>query len=190
MIQETFIREYKNAFSKEWCDKAINAFETFHSQRATIQQSDIKRNHDDRVMYDWAPANGIHYYDHSLCVEFFQTVHTNYDKYVSEFDILETVEGHSPKGMCIQRTGPKQGYHLWHIENGGLTSANRVVAYTLYLNDVAEGGETEYLYQGLKVKPEAGKLVFWPVGYSHPHRGNPIYKGYKYIITGWYTYDS
>ena len=105
-------------------------------------------------------------------------------------DILETIEGHSPKGMCIQRTGPKQGYHVWHVEDGGQASCNRVVAYTLYLNDVEEGGETEYLYQGVKVKPEEGKLVFWPAGYTHPHRGNPIYEGYKYIITGWYTYDS
>ena len=103
---------------------------------------------------------------------------------------LETIEGHSPKGMCIQRTGPKQGYHVWHVEDGGQASCNRVVAYTLYLNDVKEGGETEYLYQGVKVKPEEGKLVFWPAGYTHPHRGNPIYEGYKYIITGWYTYDS
>ena len=61
----------------------------------------------------------------------------------------------------------------------------------LYLNDVDEGGETEYLIsRRVKVKPEEGKLVFWPAGYTHPHRGNPIYDGYKYIITGWYTYDS
>ena len=39
------------------------------------------------------------------------------------------------------------------------------------------------------VKPVAGKLVFFPATWQHPHRGNPIYDGYKYIITGWFTYD-
>ena len=59
----------------------------------------------------------------------------------------------------------------------------------VYLNDVEEGGETEFLYQGVKLKPETGKLVIFPTSYMYPHRGNPIYKGEKYIITGWYTYD-
>jgi len=190
MKQDTFIKEYKKAFSSEYCKKAIEVFEMMKEQRQTIEQNNIKKNQDDRIMYDWAPGNGIQYYDHKFCQHFFQTVHQFYDKYVGEYDILETIEGHSPKGMCIQRTGPKQGYHVWHVEDGGQASCNRVVAYTLYLNDVEEGGETEYLYQGVKVKPEEGKLVFWPAGYTHPHRGNPIYEGYKYIITGWYTYDS
>ena len=29
----------------------------------------------------------------------------------------------------------------------------RVMAYTLYLNSVEEGGETEFLYPGVKIKP-------------------------------------
>ena len=64
-----------------------------------------------------------------------------------------------------------------------------VINYMLYLNDIDEGGETEFLYQGKKLKPEQGKVVIFPCGFTFPHRGNPIYKGEKYIITGWYTYD-
>jgi hypothetical protein len=96
---------------------------------------------------------------------------------------------HSPKGMSVQRNGPKEAYHIWHIENNSISAGNRVAVYMLYLNTVKEGGETEFLYQGMKTKPVAGKLVFFPATWQHPHRGNPIYDGYKYIITGWFTYD-
>jgi hypothetical protein len=58
----------------------------------------------------------------------------------------------------------------------------------VYLNDVEEGGETEFLYQGLKIKPEKGTLVVWPSSYTHVHRGNPPYSNDKYIITGWGQY--
>ena len=68
-------------------------------------------------------------------------------------------------------------------------TSSRVMAYTLYLNSVEEGGETEFLYQGVKIKPEPGKLAIFPAYYTHPHRGNPIYKGIKYIVSGWYTFD-
>ena len=96
---------------------------------------------------------------------------------------------HSPKGMSVQKTLPHQGYHAWHSENADLSSASRILAYTVYLNGVEEGGETEFLYQGVKIKPEPGKLSIFPTSFTHPHRGNPIYKGVKYIVTGWYTFD-
>ena len=57
--------------------------------------------------------------------------------------------------------------------------------YTIYLNDVEEGGETEFLHQSVRVKPKTGRIVFWPAGYPFVHRGNPPLKGEKYIMTGW-----
>jgi len=54
-----------------------------------------------------------------------------------------------------------------------------------YLNDDFEGGETEFLYQGVRVKPEKGKTVIFPASYTHVHRGNPPIGGTKYIATTW-----
>ena len=55
-------------------------------------------------------------------------------------------------------------------------------------HDVEEGGELEFLYQSLRVKPKRGDLVVWPAGFTHLHRGNPPLKGEKYIIKGWIDY--
>ena len=59
------------------------------------------------------------------------------------------------------------------------------MAWMVYLNDVEEGGETEFLYQKRKVKPKKGTILIWPGGYTHLHRGNPPMSD-KYIATGWW----
>ena len=55
----------------------------------------------------------------------------------------------------------------------------------LYLNDVKEGGETEFLYQHKRYQPKEGTLLIFPAGFTHTHRGNPPISNDKYIVTGW-----
>ena len=56
----------------------------------------------------------------------------------------------------------------------------------IYLNDDYEGGETEYLYYKKRIQPERGKLLIWPAGITHCHRGGLVLKGNKYVATGWF----
>jgi hypothetical protein len=87
--------------------------------------------------------------------------------------------------MNIQKTSKSQGYHVWHYEDGTFGNNRRIFATMLYLNDVEEGGETEFLYQSLRIKPEKGKFIIWPAHWTHTHRGNPPLSGEKYITTSW-----
>lgn len=110
-----------------------------------------------------------------------------FNSYVAEFE-----EGFFAANIAmfesrIQKTDPGQGYHVWHSEQSRATNG-RVLAWTLYLNDVAEGGETEFLYQSKRVSPKTGRVVIWPAGWTHIHRGNPPLSGEKYIVTGWAEY--
>ena len=89
----------------------------------------------------------------------------------------------------VQKTSPRGGFHKWHCECISLDSSNRALAWMIYLNDVAEGeGETEFLWQGLRIQPKAGTVCIWPAIFTHMHRGNPVYSQDKYIATGWFTY--
>jgi hypothetical protein len=54
-----------------------------------------------------------------------------------------------------------------------------------YLNDVEEGGETEFLYLNTKIKPVKGTLVYFPTHFPFVHRGNIPISDDKYIMTGW-----
>lgn len=62
----------------------------------------------------------------------------------------------------------------------------------VYLNDDYEGGETEFVDIGLKIKPETGKaILFWNTDDNEnillksKHRGNPVLNGEKWICTKW-----
>ena len=86
----------------------------------------------------------------------------------------------------VQKTEPTQGYHSFHCEDNTYDLYSRSMAWMTYLNDVEEGGETEFLYQKLKVKPKKGTTLIWPGAYTHMHRGNPPMEN-KYIATGWFA---
>jgi hypothetical protein len=108
-----------------------------------------------------------------------------YLEYTDKYIGLQTVEGLSLLGANIQKTLPTQGYHVWHFESGSYESSRRVVVFSVYLNTVEEGGETEFIDQSMRVKATQGTLVLWPAAYTHTHRGNPPLSGEKYLLTGW-----
>ncbi|PIQ27425.1 hypothetical protein COW36_22755 [bacterium (Candidatus Blackallbacteria) CG17_big_fil_post_rev_8_21_14_2_50_48_46] len=93
----------------------------------------------------------------------------------------------------LQKYQRKQGgYHHFHSETYPSMTADpdqsplhRVMLFMYYLNDVREGGETEFLYQNLKFKPTRGQLVFAPCGYTHTHKGHIPLTNDKYILTSW-----
>ena len=117
---------------------------------------------------------------------FFRGLQECYEDYVAEYDILRDLNVKCTN-IKIQKTKPGEGYHIWHCEQGTEDGANRCVVYALYLNTITEAGETEYLYQKMRVQPRENVMVLWPAGYTHPHRGNAVYgNDAKYIITGWF----
>jgi hypothetical protein len=85
------------------------------------------------------------------------------------------------------------GYHYWHSEIYPQLPHNkplhRVLAFLYYLNDVEEGGETEFHYQGIKVKPKKGTLVIFPAGFTHTHKGHIPLSHEKYVVTSWLMYN-
>jgi hypothetical protein len=88
--------------------------------------------------------------------------------------------------LKIQKTLPTEGYHVWHIEHGkGFDNEPRAFVFSIYLNDVEDGGETEFLHFSKRVKPKTGRIVIWPAGFPYVHRGNPPLSGETYILTSW-----
>jgi len=88
----------------------------------------------------------------------------------------------------IQRYLPNEGFYEYHDENISDNNKERVLVWMIYLNDVTDGGETEFLFQGIFERPTEGKLVIWPADWTHFHRGIPSPTQTKYIITGWLSF--
>jgi len=105
------------------------------------------------------------------------------DKHQNPWSIVEPIN--------IQKYKKNGGFKVFHSEkDGSPITTKRHLVFMTYLNDVNEGGETEWFYQNLKIKPKKGLTVIWPGEWCFTHRGIVSKKYEKYIITGWYSYKN
>jgi prolyl 4-hydroxylase len=101
---------------------------------------------------------------------------------------------YSPWGLVetsnIQKYNPGDAFYAWHTERDTAQSpmAQRHLVFMTFLNDVEQGGEIEFFYQKIKIKPEKGLTLIWPADWCFTHRGLPALQEVKYIYTGWYNY--
>ena len=191
-----FIGIFNNFYSKKECDEIIKLFNYYEKSGLTMtrQQEYPMLSHslkDDSAIL----LNNIVELDEvqEFIPEFKDRFFSNaYSFYVKKYHSLSQYTLHDIKYIKIQKTDPCQGYHTWHYEHGSDPyNVNRVLAYMLYLNDVEDGGETEFLFQSFRIKPKVGTLLIWPAAFTHMHRGNPPLNETKYILTGWveFLYD-
>ena len=200
-----FIGYYRNLYPAGYCEHLIKEFNRLEEGGAgsNRQRSENAAKH---IKDDY--QIGIELRNHNLqpfkrienteeiikdsCDLFFHGLQVCYEDYTNKYSVLRDNGKIRATVMKMQRTGPGGGYHVWHGEQGPGTQANRVLVYMVYLNSFedGDGGETEFLYQRTRVKPEENLMLLWPASYTHAHRGNPVLTDkYKYIVTGWFYYD-
>ena len=108
--------------------------------------------------------------------------------YIDTFTSTEIVDEFSvDMGYNLQRYNPGQGYHFLHCENYG-RGMERVLAWTLYLNTVTDGGGTYYPEYEKIIDAVEGRLCIFPAFWTHAHKGIVSDTQTKYIATGWYIY--
>lgn len=182
---QTFIFERQNALPADVCAEMIRRFEAdpsdHHEGRiGQLQNKDgsVKKTTDLVISNkpQWQDIDQILF----RCVaaalgEFRQT----YPYFKGPFKDM---------GYQIQRYLPGEYYH-WHIDGGSHQFSQRQLVVLWYLNDVPEhGGETEFLFQDLSVKPEQGKMILFPPFWTHEHRAAELSEGVKYIATTWVVF--
>lgn len=186
---EDFIGIYEGAISRADCDRIIKESETFFetSPQENITAGAAQMPMLEFTRLDYSFNASVHLPAVGNLVD--EALHRCILQYASKYFVTRQLKA-STKEVKIQKTPPRGGYHFWHCENFNKETANRVLAWMIYLNDVPPGeGETEFIWQQLRVQPEAGKCLIWPTQFTHTHRGNPVYSKDKYIATGWYTLD-
>lgn len=78
----------------------------------------------------------------------------------------------------------KQSGHLPAHQDQGVST--RVLSTVMYLNDNYDGGEIEFVNSGVKLKPEAGSIIFFPSNFLYVHEVYPITAGERYSMPHWY----
>ena len=193
---DNFIHINKGALSKKDCDDIIEFFEDnsfYHEKGGVIHQEEqtpsavvegMKKSTD--LVLQSVELNKEFWMPFSLAMK------ETHGQYLNRYPFLRGCrQWNIAHTFRIQRYLPNEGFFALHAEHTGAFDGvveRRLAAWMVYLNDVDEGGETEFLYQQIKVIPKRGRVVIWPGTFTHLHRGNPPFTT-KYIATGWLCYN-
>ena len=186
---DQFIGIYDDSLSESFCKDVVDYFDKmsnagFVCHSVVNGEFETRSERDDRYMH--LPG--------SLSVEtlptgwpqhYFDKLNTCLSDYCSMFSIQENLTSWNFK---IHSVDVGQGYHIFHREYQKPENTDRVLVYMTYLNTPEAGGETEFLFQHNRCEPKLGRTLIWPAYFTHLHRGNPVLKGRKVYLTGWFNY--
>lgn len=185
--QETFIRAYDNLLTREQCDRMIDAFmASRHIRPGITQETDgptaykicdelyieevYRLEQDPAILETWREIDRV----------VFEAFGHAVDRYANEFKALMGLKLRD-EGVRFKRYPKGVGHFGLHLDHTPGTPT-RQLATVLYLNDVEEGGETEFVEYGIKVKPKAGTMAIFPPFWFHPHIGHMPVSGDKFIV--------
>lgn len=181
----SFIYEKKNSIPAEACAEIIRRFETMKEDQyaGRIGQS-VDKDQSIKKTTDLVVSGKEHWQD--VDKGLFYSLGIALKEFRETFPYFKGP--FKDMGYNLQRYNPGEYYH-WHIDGGSHDFSQRQLVALWYLNDVpSPGGETEFLYQDVKITPEAGKLVLFPPFWTHEHRAATVQTGIKYIATTWIVF--
>lgn len=187
--QPTFIEHYKSILTKQFCRQVCDWFDFQEEQGSYVVGRNSKHVSDAQIF-----ANEVGFAMNSITDNLHKPIYDALGeaarKYYEKYPFIRTAGSHSIVDFKLQKTRPGQGFTAWHYENGDIQHNRRFLTFMIYLNDVNNGGETEFYFQNKKFKPRAGDMLVWPAGFTHMHKGHPPKKETKYIITTWMEYTA
>jgi hypothetical protein len=143
----------------------------------------VKKSNDLGVLFN-TPALEIQNYNKELlkCTQEYIKIYPALKDNLSKWGITEHYN--------IQKYKKNEAYFGWHTERarGKERFGKRLLVFMTYLNDVKDGGQTEWFHQNLKIKPETGLTIIWPADWMFLHRGIVAKKEEKFIVTGWFSF--
>jgi hypothetical protein len=191
---------YPEALSRDFCQKVIDLFESpgmqgcthvgqtlqgeDHSVKNTLELDLMQHKEFDQITSELARVS-------NASVEDYISQWDNADNPSWNFNNLFGDEGTYYPLWQLQKYAKGEGhYNSWHMEQTAAIQwpegvQHRIFVTMFYLNDVDEGGETRFLYSGLKIKPKAGTFVVWPPSWPWIHCGAMPISNDKYIVTTW-----
>ena len=182
----TFIFEFNNSLSDKDCEDIIKRFEQSKDQhyqgrvgQKFEQNTEIKKSTDMVVSgkEDWKDIDDLLF---TSLAKALSGIKKQYDFFNGPFKDI---------GYAVQKTMSGEYYH-WHIDSGSHQFSDRQLVAIWYLNNVeGPGGETEFLNQEVKIKPEVGRLLMFPPTWQYYHAGLKPVSGKKYLLSSYCHYD-
>lgn len=179
-----FVGIFENYFQNKFINELLAYYNSINDLNISNKHQPPRHWKDDEQLYMLDPSR-IQTVQPHYVNEFFTVL---WEKiipiYANKFSILQEKSLEADQ-LKMKKIIPGGGFHQWHYEALGADSKRRLVVQ-LYMNDIDEAGETEFLYQNIRINPKKNRLLVWPSDWTHTHRGNPpIGTTDKYILTTW-----
>ncbi len=82
-----------------------------------------------------------------------------------------------------------QAYHGVHSDYSPTSDVRqRHLSFVMFLNTIDEGGELVFPQQNLFVKPEEGKAVIFPSGWTHAHHTLAPVEQTRHVLQLWWSF--
>ena len=193
VFNPSLIEVYDNALTERECEILISQFERTEPEMRSFYHDGLELgqygNHVDGS-YKKCKEPSFSFTDKSVISNIIFPVLSNYiNKYLIAYNLLDQMRGRLKvyNRYNVQKYETEDdGFKEWHCEHAfDKSSRMRTMAWMFYVNNAKSG---TYFYDHSNVRAKIGRLVIWPAGWTHVHRGAPN-KGLKYIVTGWVGSD-
>ena len=182
---EKWIQTYPKMFSKEECTGLIEWFELLDESNQLTQTK-----LEDHREFDEVNLNDFREQSLKVQLDVYKRFDDILERYKQDVKIHEKAlpEKSTWEEIRIKRYRAGRGNFLDHVDVGDYISARRFLVFFVYLNNVAEGGETEFPTLDLQVSPECGTILVFPATWTFLHRGNVPISNDKYILGSYKHY--
>jgi len=87
----------------------------------------------------------------------------------------------------VYRFYDKSDYYNWHVDKSphvdkSGSNIQLVISFLLYLNDGFGGGDTLFLNDKLRIKPQNGSVLMFPCGPYFLHKSTKVKYGQKHVM--------
>ncbi|HZP67261.1 MAG TPA: 2OG-Fe(II) oxygenase [Rudaea sp.] len=175
-----YVRWFDRALEPDFCAQMIESFERlarFHARNGRGVMTELKES-------AWTELNVSKVADADMQQFFRAQVFRYLERYNGELGLTLPIPARERlENLRIKRYFAEGNDQFQpHFDAIDYTS-NRYLVFLWYLNDVADGGETEFPDLGLRVSARAGRLLVFPPYWMFQHAGLPPRSNDKYIIS-------
>ncbi|MBB6247104.1 2OG-Fe(II) oxygenase [Rhodanobacter sp. A1T4] len=172
-----YVQWFDNALEPDFCKRMIESFDQLarfqtRGGRGALQSS------------AWTELNVSKVADASFETLFRQQVLQYLDLYNERAPLTLPIPPRNRlENLRIKRYVVEEGDQFQPHFDALDYTCNRYMVFLWYLNDVIDGGETEFCDMGLRVSARAGRLLMFPPYWMYQHAGLPPRSNDKYIIS-------
>jgi hypothetical protein len=175
-----FIRVYDDDFDAALCRRMIDSFnglQRFQRQNGRGVRAGLEES-------AWTELNVTRMADAGFMAMFRSRIDRALQRYNQDVGLLLAVPNSPKLGDVVMkryRAGAGERFQVHFDAVNHL--AHRYLVLLWYLNDVAEGGETNFPQLEVAVKARAGRLLMFPPYWMYQHEGVAPAAGDKYIVS-------